>query len=64
MPRAYEVEGTYGRWLQNISTYAYVRQSISNALSIVSTKLSIFARKHQFTKILTDNTAFSFYSSL
>ena len=44
MPRAYDVEEAHKGWPQNI--LAYVSQSITNVLRIVSTKLSICASKH------------------
>jgi len=41
--KAYDVEEAYERWTQNI--LAYVSQSITNALFITSSKLSISCTK-------------------
>ena len=44
--RAYDVEGAYERWMQDILNN--VSQSITNVLCIVRTKSLIFVLKHQF----------------
>ena len=54
MPRAYDVEGAYEGsegWLQNALNI--VSQQISSVLYTVTTKLSIFALKHQFLHLMT-----------
>jgi len=54
MPRAYDVEGPTKDGCKILRTY--VSKSINNVLCIVSTKLSIFASRHQLLKSLKKRT--------